>query len=956
MRRFRGLVVALAVAAPFLPVGSAPVGASLPVASPPVASLPVSSSGSAWVLTTTQTGGAYAPTFLGNGYIGERIPAAGTGYSASPVATDSQLEGFYGQDAGLVQQRANIPIWSTLAFSDGSGTFGEVPVGTLTCGPTHLCPLPGVGAANGPWQGSVAGYQQSLDLFHGVLTTSAAWRSPGGRVTDLSYSVIADRVLPHVAVVRLAFTPRWSGAAVVSDLLDGTDTNAVYGQDVSDATANAVNGAVNGTNEQLTVSAGIGDDVAARQVSESTRALGTGLVAGIASTLSAPAGATVRALAVPMAQSVGQQATIPIVANTTYTVTKYVAVRSSNDSAAPAAQARSESAAAARDGYDALLAGHERAWAALWHTDIRVGDPDLQRDVRASLFYLLESTRAGSDWSLSPGGLSSPGYNGHVFWDAETWMFPALLATHPDMAVGIDDYRYRRLGVARQFASLTGFKGARFPWESALTGDDQSANGFPADGNGIDPLSYFPGQRSSGDSVDTGEFEQHVTGDVALAQWQYYLATGDKHWLATIGWPVLQGAAEFWASHAVRDPEGGFDLDHVMGPDEYHGDLRNSAYVNVAALTTLRDAAAAARELGHAADPRWLVVAAGLARTVPYQPRLGIHPEYDGYDGVTVKQADTVMLTYPWQFPMPAAVAQNDLDYYQARTDPDGPSMTDAIHAIDASAIGSPGCASYYFLRRSVDPFMRPPFAQFSETRLGGPFDFVTAVGGFLQEFLYGFSGLRWDADAVVLAPTLPPQIPSVTLQNLSWRGRELSVAIGRSTTVVSLTSGAALPVRTPRGTFLVRAGKPVRLHTQRPALTPTADVARCRPVTASSADPSFPAVGAVDGDATTEWKALSQQASLQVDLGSVRSVDRVDIAWGASRGTTYTVSGSPDGTTWLTLADAPAGAATAITGLSFRAVAARYLRIAVTATTSGQGAEIDELSAYRPSSPRRGR
>ena len=28
-----------------------------------------------------------------------------------------------------------------------------------------------------------------------------------------------------------------------------------------------------------------------------------------------------------------------------------------------------------------------------------------------------------------------------------------------------------------------------------------------------------------------GLYEQHITADIALAQWQYYLATGDLRWL-----------------------------------------------------------------------------------------------------------------------------------------------------------------------------------------------------------------------------------------------------------------------------------------------------------------------------------------------------------------------------------------------------------------------------------------
>ncbi|HWW53909.1 MAG TPA: hypothetical protein VNY84_09070, partial [Acidimicrobiales bacterium] len=111
---------------------------------------------SAWTLSTTDFSSGYAPTFLGNGYLGERISAAGMGYSARPVSTDSELAGFFARVPGYVEQRADIPTWSTLAFSDGSGTFGSLPGSSSQGG--------------GDWQGNVRGWRQTLDLRRGVLT------------------------------------------------------------------------------------------------------------------------------------------------------------------------------------------------------------------------------------------------------------------------------------------------------------------------------------------------------------------------------------------------------------------------------------------------------------------------------------------------------------------------------------------------------------------------------------------------------------------------------------------------------------------------------------------------------------------------------------------------------------------------------------------------------------------
>src|SRR5260370_29019426 len=114
------------------------------------------------------------------------------------------------------------------------------------------------------------------------------------------------------------------------------------------------------------------------------------------------------------------------------------------------------------------------------------------------------------------------------------------------------------------------------------------------------------------------------------------------------------------------------------------------------------------------------------------------------------------MLQYPWQYPMPSQVARADLNYYIPRVDTSGPSMTDAIHSIDAAALGD-ASASYKFLLRSAAPFERGPFDQFAETRTGGALTFLTGIGALLQEFLYCVTRLPWYTNPRKHDPTLPP-------------------------------------------------------------------------------------------------------------------------------------------------------------------------------------------------------
>jgi trehalose/maltose hydrolase-like predicted phosphorylase len=873
------------------------------------ASPPAAAGAGSFVLTANSTGGTYAPTFTGNGMLGVRVPPSGQGYAGGTVPAQSELAGFYGQvtndpkPANDVQQRANIPTWSTLTFSDGGQQFT----------------VPGAG---------VNDWKQSIDLHTGMVTTTARWTAPDGHVTDLTYEVLTDRANAALGLVRLEFTPQWSGVATLTDAIDGTaDTTAV---------------------PELTTQVAKGWNAAARQDWVTIETKGTGIQATLASQLQVSPG--VQAATTPTDQStdqsVGQQLGIPVQAGHTYTVTKYVGIESSKDTDTTTA-AQNDAATAADAGWGELLGASNAAWAQLWRGRIEVqGNPTLATDVNASQFYLWSSTRDGVDWSVSPAGLSSNGYDGHIFWDAETWMYPSLLAQHPDLAAGMNAYRFQRLPEAEQHATATGYDGARFPWESAFDGTEQ-----------IPPPTSVNSE---------GLYEQHITADIALAQWQYYLVTADKNWLEHQGWPVLSGAAEFWASRATLGPDGKYHIDGVTGPDEENPDVNDEVYTNVGAMRTLQDAVQAAQVLGITAPASWSQIASNLV--VPVDTAQDIHPEFSGYGGQLVKQADVTLLQYPWGYAMPPKLALSDINYYVPRTDPGGPSMSDAVNLIDNAALGTPGCASYVYTERSFEPFIRDVFDQFSETKTGGAFTFMTGIGGFLQEFLYGYSGMRWGADAVQLNPSLNSEIGGIVLHDLQWQGRTFTVSIGQRRTTVTVQSGAPLPIQTPAGIRRVSAGQTLTLATRRPDLAASSDLVRCGAATASSAQPGAPALAAIDGSPATDWEPTSVDSTLTAPLAGARTpIHTVTLRWGQQwppapapnvppprgpvtvlRPASYSVLVSNNGQTWRQVAAVSGHDGQVLDTLHLRGVRARFVRVALTAQSATSLPMLQELTVTR--------
>ncbi len=868
--------------------------------------LPGQATGSFVLTATAPTAAAhYAPTFTGNGRLGIRVPASGQGYEGGSVPTQAELAGYYAKPthppnaSESVQQRASIPDWSALKFNVGGKTF------SLSTG-------------------KVMGWRQSIDLRTGIITTGATWQAPDGRVTRLRYQVLTDRADQWIGLVSLTVTPQWSGHATVTDLIDGSKQ--------------ALSG---GTAPPLTTPGRSGHAHGEDWVSIAAQT--TGVRATLASVLGKSTniqGAVVPAYA-PFG-SVAQRITFPVKAGQSYTLVKYVGVGDSQYAHDTVGAARSTAAHAAASGDRALVKANDGAWARLWRSRVELlGNPSLATDVNASQFYLWSNTRDGVDWSISPAGLSSNGYDGHIFWDAETWMYPSLLAQHPDLAKSINAYRLARLPEAEQHARATGYRGARFPWESALNGTEQ-----------IPPPPSINSE---------GLYEQHITADVALAQWQYYLATGDRGWLARDGWPVISRAAQFWASRVTAGRNGAYHIDHVTGPDEENPDVNDEAYTNNAAATVLRDAIAAAGVLGRSSPAGWLRIARGLVLPVAQNPPH--HPEFSGYKGQMVKQADVTMLQYPWGRPMPRSLALGDLNYYVPRTDPGGPSMSDAINSIDTSALEAPGCASYVYTERSYQPFIRDVFRQFSETSTGGAFTFITGIGGFLQEFVYGYSGMRLEQRFVRLAPSLSGALGGVVLRNVRWHGRTFTVSVGRSRTTVSLQSGAPLPLSTPQGRRTVSSGASMSIPTARPQATPTSDLVRCESARASSAVPGAPALAAVDGSVATDWQPTALPATLTAPLRRPASIHQLVIVWGRQwppppkpnvkpppgpvivrRATRYLVQVSSDGRSWRTVATVSRTSGTT-DRLQVRPGTVRYVRLKVLAAARKKMPLLEQLS-----------
>lgn len=395
------------------------------------------------------------------------------------------------------------------------------------------------------------------------------------------------------------------------------------------------------------------------------------------------------------------------------------------------------------EGRDRLINFHNKAWEELWTSDIIIeGDPQSQQDVHSMMYHLYSFTREGTALSPSPMGLSGLGYNGHVFWDTELWMFPAVLVLHPELAKSMIEYRFQRLEAAKRNAFSKGYKGAMYPWESAETGVEET------------PVWAL-----------SGPFEHHITACVGIAAWNYYCVTQDKNWLKEKGFPILSATADFWASRVERNGPGKYDIINVVAADEWAENVDNNAFTNAAAKSNLQFATEAAKVLGLQPNVDWM----NVANNIPILKMAdGVTREHATYNGEGIKQADVNLLSYPLKQITDAHQIKKDLQYYETRVPNEGtPAMTQAVFTTLYARLGDAEKAFYWF-KESYVPNLNPPFRVIAETKGGTNPYFATGAGGVLQSMLMGFGGLDITSNGLIqIKSTLPKLWKSLTLKGI---------------------------------------------------------------------------------------------------------------------------------------------------------------------------------------------
>jgi trehalose/maltose hydrolase-like predicted phosphorylase len=501
----------------------------------------------------------------------------------------------------------------------------------------------------------------------------------------------------------------------------------------------------------------------------------------------------------------------------------------------PTPRARAALTRTCEAGWGATLAAHEAAWDSRWlASDIHLeGDDALQQGLRFAVYHLTSTVNPEDDRvSIGARALTGDAYLGHVFWDTEIYLLPFYTLVWPEAARALLMYRFHTLPGARAKAARAGFRGALYAWESADTGDETTPERLVTpDGAVVEIL--------------TGTMEHHISADIAYAVWQYWQCTRDDEFMRSAGAEILLETARFWASRAVAEADGRRHIRHVIGPDEYHEDVDDSAFTNMMArwniargLETLEilraqrpDRAAALQEKLALDDKELADWRDAVARIVTgLDPATGLYEQFEGFNSLkpldlaayadrtapidvvigreqtkqsqVVKQADVVALIGLLPEEFPGGMAATNFRHYEPLC-AHGSSLSAGMHALVAGRLGDASMALRYLRETAATNLDLDPNSA-GGVRIAG-------LGALWQAVILGFAGLDVLGETLGVDPKLPPEWRSLSFR-VCWRGRSIAIHIAGKTVTATLVEGDAMDLRIAARLHRLTAGASVQM------------------------------------------------------------------------------------------------------------------------------------------------
>jgi trehalose/maltose hydrolase-like predicted phosphorylase len=419
---------------------------------------------------------------------------------------------------------SGIPHWSGLILDLGDGNYLDATVDNKT----------------------ITDFRSTYDFKSGVLSWSYTWTPKCNKGSfDITYRLFAHKLHVNQAVVDMEITPSQGSEATVVNVIDGYSavrTDFVKsGQD---------NGALFSA-------------VRPWGISNVTAYIYTNLTASAGVDLSSRALVNDKPYVHSNESSIAQAVNVKFRANETVRITKFVGAASSDAFPNPQQTAKEAVSAAMAAGYMGSLQSHVAEWASILldgsvdsFVDPATGKlPDDDHILNsqiiavANTYYLVQNTvgknaiKAVSGApvnvdSISVGGLTSDSYAGLVFWDADVWMQPGLVASHPEAAQRVTNYRTKLYSQALENIN------------TAFTSSKNQTSFSPS-------AAIYPWTSGRfGNCTGTGpcwDYQYHLNGDIGLSLMYQWIASGDTKTFREQHFPIYDSVATMYSNIVQRN-------------------------------------------------------------------------------------------------------------------------------------------------------------------------------------------------------------------------------------------------------------------------------------------------------------------------------------------------------------------------------------------------------------------